>query len=717
MSITDYHRAIFDYLEAYRAEHPEAKLTYSLRSKNTAGRAKSDYLFTGNDKYIAVGLYAPQNGNTKTRSISFICKFDNQSCLTGCSLELVYDDPKLSSQEALYQQIMDRIGVSQFRQFGDKRYSLLYDGSDIITNLTTYLTSHKPIIDRVIEKMGLRKVYLIPTEKLNELIASLQTTHQPIMSTQDTVNYYCVGTTFNNKNEEQLARFVEEGIWQNGYGTRKPDFMQLVKAVKPGDRLAAKSAFTQGSKGATQSILRVKAIGTVRENPADGIRLFVDWKEPFVPFDLLGKGSYRNTIQEVKREEDIALIFNQQSGDTPNQQGVNLLDFPKNCVLYGPPGTGKTYETISLAVEIIDGERSEIHRDNKSRFDELREAKQIEFVTFHQNYTYEDFVVGIRPDTTAGTLMFEPSYGIFYNIADRARTNYKQSKEPNAALAQRPFEEVFAELIEPLVDRDEPVAIRMAKGKTFEMTAVSDRNIDFEKSNGSTIHALSIATLKRAYEGLQEIRSDGLGVYYRPLVQKLWEMGKQTDVNSSTWSEHPQRYVLIIDEINRANMSRVFGELITLLEDDKRLGEENALTVTLPNGELFNVPPNLYIVGTMNTADKSLALLDVALRRRFEFIGKYPQPSLLSAEAKPLLERLNKAIFQEKRSTDFLIGHAYFMGKSPLEAVMSKRVFPLLMEYFGGNQSRVEKLLQDADIPFHANPVTYQLCYGSATSH
>ena len=717
MTITDYHRAIFDHLEAYRANYPQARLTYSLRSKDTAARAKSDYLFTGNDTYIAVGLYAPQNGNTKTRSISFVCKFDNQLSLTGCSLELVFDDPRLSSQEAVYQQIIDRIGASQFHQFSNKRYSLSYDGPDIITNLITYLTSHKPIIDGVIEEAGGESLFVIPVEKLVLQLDQIPASELAGKRLPTKTKYYCVGASLGERGD-QLPRFLKEGIWENGYGKGKPKMSRITASVPVGAKLAAKT------KSVKTGLLTVRAIGTVTGNPKDGQFLIVKWQ--LVDYKVPGLGPvYPSTIREVQRQEDIEAIFEGKprytatgSLDMDNHNPPVLLpEFPRNCILYGPPGTGKTYETISLAVEIIDGERSDEHRENKIRFDELREAKQIEFITFHQNYTYEDFVVGIRPDTTAGTLMFEPSYGIFYNIAARARANYKQSKEPNAALAQRPFDDVFTELTEPLVDRDEPVAIRMAKGKTFEMTAVSDRNINFKKSNGSTTHALSIATLKRAYEGLQEIRSDGLGVYYRPLVQKLWEMGKKSATDSLTWSEFPQRYVLVIDEINRANMSRVFGELITLLEDDKRLGEENALTVMLPNGELFNVPPNLYIVGTMNTADKSLALLDVALRRRFEFIGKYPQPSLLSAEAKPLLERLNKAIFLEKRSTDFLIGHAYFMGRSPLEAVMSKRVFPLLMEYFGGSQSRVEKLLQEAAIPFHADSVTYQLCYGSATSH
>jgi 5-methylcytosine-specific restriction protein B len=217
---------------------------------------------------------------------------------------------------------------------------------------------------------------------------------------------------------------------------------------------------------------------------------------------------------------------------------------------------------------------------------------QIEFVTFHQNYSYEDFVVGITPDINpeSQTLRFTKREGIFKKIAERAKKN--------------------------------------------------------------------------------------------------WEENKQ----------NPKNFVLIIDEINRANISKVFGELITLLEDDKRLGADNELIIKLPNGEEFGVPPNLYIIGTMNTADKSIALIDIALRRRFEFIGYYPDPKKLvvngNSELKDLLIGINKKIFEIKKSADYLIGHAYFMKGQPVEEVLKNKVIPLLMEYFSGKTEIVEKIFE-----------------------
>lgn len=382
---------------------------------------------------------------------------------------------------------------------------------------------------------------------------------------------------------------------------------------------------------------------------------------------------------------------------------------PQNIILYGPPGTGKTYGTIDLAVEIVDRYKQEQHQDNKSRFDQLRAAGQIEFVTFHQNYTYEDFVVGIKPDTDAGSLKFEARYGVFYKLADKARTNYIQSNSNLSLGKKRSFDEVFTQFIQPLVEEGKQIPVKMASGIWFHITDVSDRHIDFTKSNGSNIHALSIPTLKRVYEGTQDLKKDGLNVYYKPLSEVLLTMGENEA--STTVKEELKRYVLIIDEINRANISRVFGELITLLEEDKRLGAANELTVTLPNGEPFVVPPNLYIVGTMNTADKSLALLDIALRRRFDFIGKYPHPNLLNREAQALLVGLNEAILEHKKSADYLIGHAYFMGEASLKDVMDKRVIPLLMEYFNGRTDLVKKVLDEASVSYEYNKNTYQLEY------
>lgn len=155
-------------------------------------------------------------------------------------------------------------------------------------------------------------------------------------------------------------------------------------------------------------------------------------------------------------------------------------------------------------------------------------------------------------------------------------------------------------------------------------------------------------------------------------------------------------YVLIIDEINRGQISKVFGELITLIEDDKRWGEINELSVTLPYGDVFAVPNNLYIVGTMNSADKSISLIDTALRRRFEFIEVIPNKDLVDdITLKEVLERLNNSLVNELDSTDLLIGHAYFIKKTEKDLcnIMNRNIIPLLYEYFFDDSKKVKTLL------------------------
>lgn len=167
-------------------------------------------------------------------------------------------------------------------------------------------------------------------------------------------------------------------------------------------------------------------------------------------------------------------------------------------------------------------------------------------------------------------------------------------------------------------------------------------------------------------------------------------------ISDRAMADEENNYVIIIDEINRGNISKIFGELITLIEDDKRWGEANQLSVTLPSGQIFAVPNNLYIVGTMNSADKSISLIDTALRRRFYFIEKAPDYSTIeNATLKAVLEKLNQYIKTELRSTDLLIGHAFFIGKTEddLADVMNGQIIPLLYEYFYDDEARVKRAL------------------------
>jgi 5-methylcytosine-specific restriction protein B len=246
------------------------------------------------------------------------------------------------------------------------------------------------------------------------------------------------------------------------------------------------------------------------------------------------------------------------------------------------------------------------------------------------------------------------------------------------------------------------VEIKMRKSSFF-ITAVGEKSIDFRKNIDDSEHTLSINTLRKMYDkGLNDIILGGLQPYYNPILELLLEKGR-----SEVTPTQRKNYVIIIDEINRANISRVFGELITLIEEDKRSHGSIPMRVTLPSGDSFIVPSNLYIIGTMNTADKSIALLDIALRRRFEFVPKYPLYVGLAQTVNDAdkLRKINEAIVSRKNH-DFTIGHAYFMGDDySLEKTINHKVIPLLLEYFMNSEKEVIDILKEAGITIGGWPL------------
>ncbi|NCC98714.1 MAG: hypothetical protein EOL95_03285 [Bacteroidia bacterium] len=397
-----------------------------------------------------------------------------------------------------------------------------------------------------------------------------------------------------------------------------------------------------------------------------------------------------------------------------------ITNMPLNSILFGPPGTGKTYNSIDKAIEIAAIESySESHIDNKIVFDDLRKKGQIEFVTFHQNYSYEDFMVGIRPNVseTTSELSFKKYYGIFYEVAKRAKENYENSLKDEQTISKEnwvkeKFEE-FQEYVQAEIEKNGKYALK----NKVSIYAVENEVFIYtgEKENGELWNNQRIGmhydALINIYLANVESRKDVKllenvpalekqhATYSFELVEKFREFlnKKGYKFQSTTVKKEPlKNFVLIIDEINRANISKVFGELITLLEDDKRLGMPNELKITLPNGEKeFGVPPNLFIIGTMNTADKSIALIDIALRRRFEFIGYYPDYESLKPESKTLLKKINEAIYKKKESADYLIGHAYFMKDEAIETTLRNKVIPLLMEYFSGKTKIVSEIFNE----------------------
>lgn len=277
----------------------------------------------------------------------------------------------------------------------------------------------------------------------------------------------------------------------------------------------------------------------------------------------------------------------------------NIRRIKMNQILYGPPGTGKTYKTIEKAVKIIDYFEFKEIEDNrdllKIRFEELKENGQIEFVTFHQSFGYEEFVEGIRPvmEDDNNEIEYDIKPGVFKKICERAIDN--------------------------------------------------------------------------------------------------------TDEN----------YVIIIDEINRGNISKIFGEIITLIETDKRKENDEELGITLPySKKQFYIPNNLYIIGTMNTADRSIALLDTALRRRFHFKEIMPNSTLLenisikNIDLKKLFEKINERI-EYLYDRDHQIGHSYFLKLkdnlefSELKSIFKNKIIPLLQEYFYDDWEKIQIILNE----------------------
>ena len=380
-----------------------------------------------------------------------------------------------------------------------------------------------------------------------------------------------------------------------------------------------------------------------------------------------------------------------------------------NQILYGSPGTGKTFNTINRALKIIDSDFYQQNKYNrealKERFEEYKKAGQIEFITFHQSFSYEEFVEGIKAETSEANISYEVKSGVFKKLSNKSLQNFNQSNEN--IKNKKDFETVFKELILDKLKDDEKLEIRMKKSSFF-IKEVDENKISFDKSGGESQHVLLIKNLKNMYEAEEnKIIIGGLSQYYNPLLEYLL---KNSEIKN-TDKEPLKNYILIIDEINRGNISKIFGELITLIEPSKRVGADEEIRLKLPySQELFGVPSNLYIIGTMNTADRSIALMDTALRRRFHFEEMMPNASLLEnlvvdgIKIDKLLETINKRV-EYLYDRDHTIGHAYFMSlenletkedkKAELENIFRNKIIPLLQEYFYDDWEKVRLVLGD----------------------
>ena len=491
--------------------------------------------------------------------------------------------------------------------------------------------------------------------------------------------YFIGGFTW--EGESQLERFINDGIWVNGY--EKDKYADLFKQIKIGDYFALKSTFVKNK----QSWLKIAKIGNVTKI-LNEYTLQVKWLDIPV-FEITDIRWYANALEKILDKEHIEKIFGQAIKTNHMNKEIELLKACKNLILTGAPGTGKTYKTAEIAVAICDGKIPNNRADLMKRYKELEKAKQISFTTFHQSLDYEEFIEGLKPDIDETTELGNGNYsvkeGIFKEICSRAKE--KRSMASLDEAIEKFKGECTDKIIKVKNRSGYDFSVTYRGGRTFRVR--SDKS---EAEEGRDFPA-NIEMIKKLYQGNKQ------GIYNETYLWGILNyLTTSYKVDSYKEDNSDKNYVLIIDEINRGNISKIFGELITLLEKDKRLGEENEITAVLPYSQsTFVVPSNLYIIGTMNTADRSIGHIDYAIRRRFAFVSLKADIKVIENYALYQNDTKQKAVnlFNNVKqfiadsinadldAEDLMIGHSYFLSKTAEELKMrlEYEIIPLIEEY------------------------------------
>lgn len=454
---------------------------------------------------------------------------------------------------------------------------------------------------------------------------------------------------------------------------------------------------------------------------------------------------------------------NNSSKGTWYDDVVRTWERRKNIVLYGAPGTGKTYDVPELAVRLCDPAfmAAEPSREEiVSRYNQLKTEKRIAFTTFHQSLDYEDWIEGLRPVVNENNqVTYEIESGIFKKLCEEAERPVVKDKQvgisDNAvvwkvSLAGTGDNNVRRECMEnnhirigwdgygPVISDETDWSVYNGEGKQILDAYINKMKIgDIVMScySSQTIDAIGVVAgdyefedkfpnykrvrrvnwlVKDINENIVEM-NDGktmtLGTVYRlnsitlDNVKSILEKYN----TSSKMEENDKAYVMVIDELNRGNVSKVFGELITLLEADKRKGRINAESVVLPySKKAFHIPNNVYLIATMNTADRSLGSLDYAIRRRFAFIAEKPFGLDVEGFDEDLFEKVSSlfvknfdeykesgwdqtmklepadTLSDEYKPEDVWIGHSYFLMQDEEDNTSNRllyEIIPLLEEY------------------------------------
>ncbi|URK68189.1 AAA family ATPase [Streptococcus oralis] len=530
-------------------------------------------------------------------------------------------------------------------------------------------------------------------------------------------NYFFVGTKFGD--DDYLEYFRKEGKWELGWHNNEENkqyqkMLKLFNKIKPGDVLFAKSTYVKKNNlpfvkkdDLKVSVMNIRGMATVKEILDDGHTIIVDWKKEYIerewffftgqetiwfPSDITYRTKETNQLIKFAASDEIIIQDYDYFLNHPNWKKYKKLesetmlrnDFlfdysgilkkSKNLILRGAPGTGKTYLAKEIAMELTG--------DNED---------QIGFVQFHPSYDYTDFVEGLRPDSNEdGSIFFKLKEGIFKKFCQNAIDAQKTGGQDN-------FEEAWRKLTDAINEKqgqyffprssvpaslnsqgnvkfDSPVA---TKEKVYLLYKGEDTNLKYE-----TYQKIVLEHMKESY---------GLCDYVSPMIN--------TD----------KKFVFIIDEINRGEISKIFGELFFSIDPGYR-GEKGSVSTQYANlhetDEKFYIPENVYIIGTMNDIDRSVDTFDFAMRRRFRFVEVTAESQvgmldkelgIHAEEAKLRLRNLNAAIENvQELNSHYHIGPSYFLKLKDVdfnyEFLWSDYIKPLLEDYLRGSYEESETL-------------------------
>lgn len=522
--------------------------------------------------------------------------------------------------------------------------------------------------------------------------------------------YWCVGHIYNDE-DSQLSRFVKEGVWEAWFNDKATGQRQLklAKKIKKGDVVIIKSSFTKGTNHDIPCV-RIFAIGEVTSEEGS-IRKEETWTiasykvnyfwQGQIDFDGSKYGRYRRIIDECTDKEIVNYINSVRNAEPTKKYAkyIELLEQNKNLVLTGAPGTGKTFMAKAIAKEMGCSD------------DEMA------FVQFHPSYDYTDFVEGLRPVRDSDNFGFELRNGVFKDFCAKALQNFKDSEKPIERLQK---ESSVREILEDFIEEaiyNETVFETSGTKNSFSIVENNERTITVEvPANEKTrLVKLSKAELIDLMENEKPVTSgkDIQEHFHRKhrTQQDSYIFVLYNNIKNQAAKEpsvevakvDTKNYVFIIDEINRGDISKIFGELFFAIDPGYR-GERGKVNTQYQNiiedGDPFKdgffVPENVYIIGTMNDIDRSVENMDFAMRRRFSWVDVTPNDteSMLDElscveEAKETMERLNKAIEEtEGLGSAYMIGPAYFrkLGENggDFDKLWKMNIEPLLREYLRG---------------------------------